>query len=703
MAALVRSEPWYSSLLRPIARALSLVLAPEEFRAGTDFAPYPVADDYSPRDSLSAFAALPWVRACVDAIATDLAGLPLIVEMVRPGGEAEPLPAHPMADLLAHPDAGTSAELVRQQLVLDLLMTGNAYLLWLGAREPVAMRRLHPFRVSVIPDPSGRAMAYEYNGAGAITRYPADRVIHVRAPSWEDGPAMLLGTGLVQTLHNDLTAEVASTKREAQAQQQGRPDMIASPADDKQMWAQSVVTELGKRLRQAFAENHGGIAIFNGAAKLTPLSWSPSELGTSEARLARREAVLAAFGVPPTRVQLPTANYAQSTDAMRQYWSSLQGRARMLDALWTAVAMAFDSRLRVRHDFSAVPYLQEDRSLRLQRVSTHILNGMSARDAYEYEGFRDAPLVEEPAEAEPVDPAQDPAEDAADTNEPADEGDAPTRSVVRRMPRPETEDDRATVWRSWSTNQIAVEARMRKGAARYLQGAKQRIPARVMRLVESLPVNQAVGGGVVVRSPESELEAIIGREEADALARELGPEILRAMQIAFRLTARQMGASLEWDPDRTRGLSLIGEMVQQITSATRDRVRSIVAEGLTDGESALEIARRIQDSESLFGPSRALNIARTESTNALNLGAVDARSAAQRQGVRVRKEGLSSRDGAVRPAHRALDGQVVGVGESFVVPLGVEFAGAEAKHPGDFSDPALTCNCRCTVLPVVED
>jgi uncharacterized protein with gpF-like domain len=240
---------------------------------------------------------------------------------------------------------------------------------------------------------------------------------------------------------------------------------------------------------------------------------------------------------------------------------------------------------------------------------------------------------------------------------------------------------------------------MRMAVARYLRGAQQRIPARASRLLET----RDAGGGLAVVRSEIDPASLVGADEAAALERELGPEILRALQLAFRLTARQMGASIEWSPDRSLGLQTVAEMVSQITEATRDRVRHIVATGIAEGLSASEIAVQLQSSESLFGPARAMNVARTEATNSLNLGAVDAMGEAALSGVRVRKEWLSSRDGAVRPAHRALDGQVVGVGESFIVPLGVEYAGAEARHPGGFSEPALTCNCRCTVLPVVEE
>ena len=58
----------------------------------------------------------------------------------------------------------------------------------------------------------------------------------------------------------------------------------------------------------------GGALIMGGAADYKPLTWSPKDMEFQALRRHVREAVLAASGVPPSRVSLPTANYAQAKE-----------------------------------------------------------------------------------------------------------------------------------------------------------------------------------------------------------------------------------------------------------------------------------------------------------------------------------------------------------------------------------------------------
>ena len=91
------------------------------------------------------------------------------------------------------------------------------------------------------------------------------------------------------------------------------------------------------------------------------------------------------------------------------------------------------------------------------------------------------------------------------------------------------------------------------------------------------------------------------------------------------------------------------------------------------------------------------SIARTESTKALNRSAVEAyRQAAQETGLSIKKEWLSVQDGNTRPSHADLDGVQVGIDDEF------ETDGLSTLSPGSFGDPAEDCNCRCTVIPVVQ-
>lgn len=727
-ALAVRSSSPLARAALWLARSVgALVEHPTDHSPGRDFAvPYGVDPTYEPQQSMSAFAAFPWVRACVDAISEDLAGLPVIVRRGK-GSKAERVEDHPVLALLENPSSHTSATLYRRQLVVDLLLTGTAYQLvgsvYRHKMEPGSLERLHPQRTKPATNERGRIDAVIYDGAGEVVRYGADAVLISRLPSWEDGPSGLLGTGLIQTLHEELTAELAASKRSAEQAKRGRPDAIAFPDKDKDgagVWTTQQVKEAAQAINDAWSARHGGVAVLRGGVQVTPLGWSPREMEFGAQRALTRESVLAAFGVPPTRVQLPTANYAQSTDAMRQYWQGLRAKAQVLTDAWTRLARMMPGARPddvVELDFSEVSYLQEDRTARLARVTTHILNGMSPTAAYAYEGFEDAPIEDPeppPANPPPPPPGNRPPEE--DNRPPEEDDDAPDEAAPAgkrakapgpRMPRPVAEADRAAVWKGWASRlQEPIENQLRLAAARYLRGAQQRYVAKVLaELAKNEQRATGTDGIAPIRKDLAEtiLIALVGdRTEAMHLKAALGDVLTRAIERAFKATARQMGEDLDWNPGASPAEQFLGELVTGVTNRTRDMVGEVVRRGLDEGLTAVDIARNLQTEGRIFGPQRALNIARTESTRALNAGSVDAMAQAQSRGVSVRKEWLSARDGAVRPAHAALDGQIVAMDQKFVVPMGVEHAGAAAEYPGDFHSAAMVCNCRCTVLPVVD-
>lgn len=96
---------------------------------------------------------------------------------------------------------------------------------------------------------------------------------------------------------------------------------------------------------------------------------------------------------------------------------------------------------------------------------------------------------------------------------------------------------------------------------------------------------------------------------------------------------------------------------------------------------------------------RADNIAKTESLNALRAGRDEGIRQAIEQGAiapsATQKVWDSSGDARVRPDHRAMDGQSVGMNEPFIAP-----DGSRLMYPGDSSLGAgadQIINCRCVV------
>jgi len=102
---------------------------------------------------------------------------------------------------------------------------------------------------------------------------------------------------------------------------------------------------------------------------------------------------------------------------------------------------------------------------------------------------------------------------------------------------------------------------------------------------------------------------------------------------------------------------------------------------------------------------RGENIARTEAMQALNHSEYEATKQAVDMGAvkneNVKREWDDAGDGRVRPSHRALNGQRVGLDEPFVSPV----SKARMLHPGDTSLGAPVSEvamCRCRVRSVID-
>lgn len=372
--------------------------------AGADFADgRSRAPGMSAINSMSALAAFPWVQAAVSAVADDLSMLPIKVMRGR-GANAEPLDDHPVLDLLEQPTSRNSGVMLRRQLITDLVLTGDAYLLVAGSPDPAALIRLHPERVRIVPSADGQAAAFDYQESGRTVRYSFEQVLHIRSTSWEDGPQGLYGTGAIRALANDLTTEKKAADLAANSADTGRPTGVFSPSEEGDRWNKQQVGVL----RDAFdrqMKGTGGALFMGGPVKYEAIGWSPRDMEYQATRELVREAVIASIGVTPTRIGLPSANFATAREQNRIYWTSLQARAALVDSALTRLARLFrgSETVTVTHDFSAVEALQESRSDRQDRVQAWWLMGIPLAEAAALEGFEQVmPEAEEEDTAAPV-------------------------------------------------------------------------------------------------------------------------------------------------------------------------------------------------------------------------------------------------------------------------------------------------------------
>ena len=815
---------WMSTLLRFVGVSET----PNGPPVGGAATSTPVSPGYDVHASLTAFVQFPWVRACLDAISTDLAGLPLVVVRGE-GADAEVVNDPALSALLQRPTSWQTRAEWESTLIVHLLLCGNAYDLLVGIGRPTSLPLLHPERVRVIPGPFGGPDGYVYTDQGGGERvYSPEIVTHYRLTAWEQGPQGLLGEGLIRALQADLNADLNAARLAARTARQGRPSAVFSPSAEGDQWPPEVREAIAKAYARIVEEQRPAMVLSSGTKVEFP-SFTPRDMEYSEARSLTRETVLAAFGVPPTRVGLPAANYATAREQSAIYWHRLIGLARLLDQGLTTVAKRFDPAYSVRHDFSAVDALQEARTARLDRVSTWVLLGASAADAAAYEGFDDAPVSAVPADQVqaqaasigarvlPMKSAAVPAlsavawlkgdqrreidadsprlEDSIYLQPPRDyceqlkaeypdiwqaggnergpeafeywgkyldgdrsegvlawvvereawgarhyeDGDAfvgddpatPTLSNVggivawlkwglvgqlgwpkmrdlieqlkdsldqaeSSMPLDEDEADRAARWRGWLDE---VHAPSERELAISLRRALRQQAAQVAKRLGDLEAKSMQRGMIDVV-----LAAIFPDSVRNILALIAKNALERAVRVAWGRAAREVGSTLDRSAADGLARDLLARMSGQVNSATADAILAILGDGINQGQTINEMQGRIMDATA-FAPSRSLAISRTETTRAASASASAAWGrTSEATGTRIRRAWLAARDGSVREAHSALDGQVVELGELFVVPAsGGQFSGAKGMGPGEFSAAGMCVNCRCTVIPVVED
>jgi SPP1 gp7 family putative phage head morphogenesis protein len=176
------------------------------------------------------------------------------------------------------------------------------------------------------------------------------------------------------------------------------------------------------------------------------------------------------------------------------------------------------------------------------------------------------------------------------------------------------------------------------------------------------------------------------------------------------LEAAVSGTTTRWAALTTAQRTAMGEEYGAITGYLSDtrltdtllanrrnellRLNRTISSGLLRGQSFAEISRGVR-SVIDFSQNSASRVVRTEGNRTLNAGGFANSQQAESQGAEIKREWLATLDDRTRATHIGLDGEQVGIDEPFTIN------GLTAMYPGDFSDPAETINCRCTVIDIV--
>ena len=127
------------------------------------------------------------------------------------------------------------------------------------------------------------------------------------------------------------------------------------------------------------------------------------------------------------------------------------------------------------------------------------------------------------------------------------------------------------------------------------------------------------------------------------------------------------------------------------TKAYLQQMRAPIEQMIEEGKSIEAITEMLATTFTKLSTSRAELIARTETLSSVNFG----QFTIYKQAGVAKKEWLATQDGSTRESHASMDGKQVGMDDRF--PNGLLYPGDSAGGAGE------VCNCRCTVIPVLED
>lgn len=235
---------------------------------------------------------------CISLIAELMATVPLFVYRNGERGSRERAADHPAYGVLHDmPNAMMTAFELRERLIADILVHGNAYaeIERNGRGQVIALRLIDPGTISVERLRSGR-LRYTVTGAPGRVLLQ-DEVLHLRYRLGRDG---VMGMSPIQIARETFNRALAETDTAAKQAAKGfRPEgavVFAQAVNPNQK------IDVLDKLRQKIERNDStsGIMVLDGGADWKPFAFSSKDAEFLESRKLTALDVCRVFGVPPS-------------------------------------------------------------------------------------------------------------------------------------------------------------------------------------------------------------------------------------------------------------------------------------------------------------------------------------------------------------------------------------------------------------------
>lgn len=644
------------------------------------------------------------IFSCISTIATAAPSAQLEVQ-VRKGARMTPRRDNKLQELLDQPNEYMSQFAMIELLHTHLNIAGNAFLV----RSPEggqngSMWIVRPDRMHAVP---GRRelLGYVYVGEdGAKTPFLPQDVIHVKLPNPLD-PYEGLGPGMPP-----LAAAATEGDVDNQATAMLR-QFFENAAVPFGIFTSKNILDDGevKRIRARLKEQIGGGAqkfwetlILDADASYQQMGITMQQMEFPDLRTITETRICAVFKVPAilvgVKAGLEHSTYSNYKEARADLWEDkiLPDNMRVADALTAAFRPLLPRGGRIGHDYSRVSALKEDRGEQFGRASS---------------GFSGDLMTLNEARAEMG-------------LEPLPGGDM-RKSEMRGpslLPQPDPLPPAATNGRTFGLQILTHAQRQKVGAewhrsfdrtARshelaFMKAAQQRFADEASKLVARARENRGMQRrDLAWNDIERAMFKFLEEDSQEAWSTTFQPLMTDLLLEQGENIADKWG--LIWDVTSADARNFLESytlrFADSLQASTKDALRGLLSQGQADGWSISKLTDEIQAIYDGWDKSRAEAIARTETIRSSNAGAEVAFAGAgvdQKEWFTAEDEMVCPFCGEMHEERKSTQSSYFTVGDSMTVDVD----GTQQTLKFDYEDvryPPLHPNCRCTLLPVVED
>lgn len=659
----------------------------------------------------------------------------------------KPLPdKHPLSRLLLQPNGYQDAKTFQMLNTAFLNIAGNAYLCAdrFSRQSPVVrMFTLRPDRVRIIFDKEktvfddGWLMGYLYLPTGnpvedAIPILPQD-MGHVKFPNLsDDREGMGYGLSPIFAAAQSGDVDNAITR------------FLKNFFDNGAMFSGYLKFEVAMDddqvagARERWMEIYGGVdnwhkvGILDQGGDYKQVSPTFDEMGFDSIDERNETRILSALRVPPiligTRVGLQRSTYSNYEEARRAFWEDgMLGELRLFEAVYNR--LLGDDDTFIRYDTSNVPALRRDNVRLTDAADKLIRNGVPRQRAFEIVGLDVGQLPEGDVAFLPS--TMTPIEQIVEPPAPPQLVPPPNPETQEKPPAEEEDEEKKAAillrFKSLESAAKKVDRAASKQESAFAKAARRCFEfdlKNVLAMVaEAEKAARRRKSSIFWWDVETDILDYLEQEGGEnwretfvplieGLVNEVGGIWATELGIAFNIRNLRGEA---WFADYTL------KFAQPINATTSNHIQQILAQGQAEGWSIPTMQKHLEElfeqymdgdlSAEDFAwfsermpPHRTEMIARTETIRAAGAGA---QNHFKEWGVQKRAW-LATNDDRTRPTHVEA-GQTYGRNGSIgPLPMDEPFVvgGYEMMHPGDASrgaPPEEFIDCRCTIIPIVED